>query len=81
MPNRPIQWTVNSKPGNLFPTAAQAIQLGGHVAIGIGDHTYAELGAPTNAELVRRIVEMAKSYGREVATPEEARRILGVSRS
>ncbi len=80
MPDRPIEWAVCSKPGNLFPTAAQAIQLGGHVSIGIGDHTYAELGAPTNAELVRRIVEMAKSYGREVATPDEARRILGVPR-
>lgn len=81
MPNRPVHWSVCSKPGNLFPTAAQAIQLGGHVSIGIGDHTYAELGAPTNAELVRRVVEMAKSYGRDVATPEEARRMLGVSRS
>lgn len=79
MPDRPVQWSVCSKPGNLFPTAAQAIQLGGHVSIGIGDHTYAELGAPTNAELVRLIVEMAKSYGREVATPDEARRMLGVA--
>ncbi len=80
MPDRPIQWSVCSKPGNLFPTAAQAIQLGGHVSIGIGDHTYAELGAPTNAELVRRVVEMARSYGRQVATPDEARQMLGVSR-
>ena len=79
MPDRPIEWSVVSKPGNLFPTAAQAIQLGGHVSIGIGDHTYAELGAPTNAELVRRVVEMAKSYGREVATSAEARRMLGVA--
>jgi len=78
-PNRPIEWSVSSKPGNLFPTAAQAIQLGGHVAIGIGDHTYAELGAPTNAELVRRIVEMAKSYGRQIATPDEARQMLGLA--
>jgi len=81
MPDRPIQWSVCSKPGNLFPTAAQAIQLGGHVSIGIGDHTYAELGAPTNAELVRRVVELAKSYGREVASPDEARRMLGVAHS
>lgn len=79
MPDRPIQWSVCSKPGNLFPTAAQAIQLGGHVSIGIGDHTYAEFGAPTNAELVRRVVELAKWYGRDVATPEEARRMLGVA--
>ena len=78
LPDRPIHWSVNSKPGNLFPTAAQAIQLGGHVSIGIGDHDYAELGAPTNAELVRRVAELARSYGREVATPEEARRMLGV---
>ncbi len=81
MPDRPIQWAVCSKPGNLFPTAAQAIQLGGHVSIGIGDHTYVELGAPTNAELVRRVVELAKSYGREVASPDEARRMLGVAHS
>ena len=79
-PDRPVLWSVVSKPGNLFATAAQAIQLGGHVSIGIGDHTYAEMGAPTNAELVRRIVELAKSLGREVATPEEARCILGVTR-
>lgn len=78
-PGRPIEWSVSSKPGNLFPTAAQAIQLGGHVAIGVGDNPYTELGAPTNAELVRRVVEMAKSYGREVATPGEARRMLGIA--
>ncbi len=78
-PGRPIEWSVSSKPGNLFPTAAQAIQLGGHVAIGVGDNPYTELGAPTNAELVRRVVEMAESYGREVATPGEARRMLGIA--
>jgi 3-keto-5-aminohexanoate cleavage enzyme len=78
-PNRSIEWSVSCKPGNLLPTAAQAIQLGGHVAIGIGDHTYSELGAPTNADLVKRIVEMAKSCGREIATPDEARQMLGVA--
>jgi hypothetical protein len=43
-PARPIERTVSSKPGNLFPTAAQAIRLGGRVAVGIGD---------TAAEMVR----------------------------
>lgn len=80
MPQRKIHWSVCSKPGNLFATAAQAIQLGGHVSIGIGDHTYAEMGTPTNAELVARIVEMARSCGRDVATPDEARRMLGFAR-
>ena len=76
----PIHWAVCSKPGNLFPNAATAIQQGGHVSIGIGDHTYAELGTPTNAELVRRVVELAHACGRDVATPEEARRMLGITR-
>ena len=76
--HRPVQWTVNAKPGNLFPIAAQAIQAGGHVAIGIGDNPYAELGAPTNAELVRRIVDLAKACGREIATPAEARAMLNI---
>lgn len=80
MPDWPIHWAVCSKPGNLFPNAATAIQQGGHVSIGIGDHTYAELGAPTNAELVRRVVELAKACGREVATPDEARRMLAITR-
>ncbi|MFW5680521.1 MAG: 3-keto-5-aminohexanoate cleavage protein [Pseudomonadota bacterium] len=77
--DRPIAWTVASKPGNLFANAAQAIQLGGHVSIGIGDHDYAELGAPTNAELVRRVVHLARSMGREVATPAETRALLELS--
>lgn len=80
MPDRPIHWAVCSKPGNLFPNAATAIQQGGHVSIGVGDHDYAELGTPTNAELVRRIVELAHACGREVATPDEARRALAVTR-
>lgn len=79
LPDRPIEWSVSAKPGNLFATAAQAIQAGGHVSIGIGDHDYAELGCPTNAELVRRVAALARSCGREVASPTEARAMLGVS--
>jgi uncharacterized protein (DUF849 family) len=78
--NKRVHWTVNAKPGNLFPLAAQAIRQGGHVAIGIGDNPYGELGAPRNAELVRRVVELAKACGREIATPDEARAMLGIPR-
>ncbi|ANY08242.1 3-keto-5-aminohexanoate cleavage protein [Pseudonocardia sp. HH130630-07] len=76
--DRPIQWTVNGKPANILATAAEAIRLGGHVAIGIGDYPYPELGLPTNAELVARVADLARSLGREVATPEEAREMLGL---
>lgn len=74
-----IEWTVCCKEGNAFALAAMAIALGGHVSIGIGDYHYREIGCPTNAELVREVVNMARLVGREVATPAEARRILGIA--
>jgi uncharacterized protein (DUF849 family) len=76
--NRTVEWAVCCKEGNLFPAAMTAIAEGGHVAIGIGDYAYTEIGQPTNADLVREIVRMAKLVGREVATPAEARQMLGM---
>ena len=73
------QWFLSVIGGNAFPALAGAIEAGGHVAIGVADHPYAELGFPTNAQLVSRVVEMARSMGREVATAAEAREMLGVS--
>jgi 3-keto-5-aminohexanoate cleavage enzyme len=73
------EWTVVNFGGNLLALAGAVIQLGGHISIGLGDYTYPELGMPTNAELVRRIAAMARDLGREVATPEEAKSILGMN--
>ena len=72
------EWTVAQTGGNILPQAATAIALGGHVSIGIGDHPYAELGAPRNADLVRRFAAMARDCGREPATPAETRDMLGM---
>ena len=77
-PHRRLHWTICGKPANILANAAQAIQLGGHVAIGIGDYPYPELGLPTNARLVQHVADLARSLGREVATPEEARSMLGL---
>lgn len=74
----PVEWTVCNYGGNLLPLVAQAISQGGHVSIGLGDYHYNELGTPTNEELVRRVVDTARSLGREVATPAEARQILRI---
>ena len=49
-----------------------------HIAIGLGDYPYPELSQPTNAELVARIVALARAMGREVATPAEARAMLAL---
>ena len=73
-----VVWTVVNYGGNLLSLAGAIIAMGGHISIGIGDYTYPELGSPTNADLVRRIVGMAHDLGREVATPAEAKRILAI---
>ena len=57
-----------------------AIAAGGHVRVGFEDNIYYSKGvlAKSNAELVERIARIAKEAGRDVATPDEARQILGI---
>ncbi len=56
------------------------IAMGGHVRVGFEDNIYLKKGvlAKSNGELVTRVVEAAKWYGREIATPDDARRILSI---
>jgi len=77
--DRRIVWTVVNYGGNLLALAGAVIAMGGHISIGIGDYPYPELGTPRNADLVSRIVDIARDLGREVATPDEAKRILGIA--
>jgi len=73
-----VEWTVCNYGGNLLPLCGQAITQGGHISIGLGDYQYPELGTPTNADLIARVVEVAHACGREIATPQEAKQILGI---
>jgi len=73
-----LQWCVCTKHANIFPAAAVAISHGQHVAPGLGDYQYPELGCPTNAELTHRIANMARDMGREIATPAELRAMLNM---
>ena len=54
--------------------------LGGNVRVGLEDNIYYRKGelAKSNAQLVERVVRLAGEIGREVATPDEARKILGI---
>lgn len=73
-------WTVAGIGRAELPLAVMAIVLGGHVRVGFEDNIFYSRGvlAKSNAELVARIVRIAKECGREVATPGEAREILGI---
>ena len=60
--------------------AAAAIIDGGHVRVGFEDNVYLSRGvlAKSNGELVEKVVRLAKEFGREIATPAEAREILSL---
>ena len=66
-----------------FSLAELAIKDGGHVRVGLEDNIFIEKGikAKGNKDLVLKVVELAKKYNREIATPKEARRILGIKES
>lgn len=63
-----------------FPMVAQSWLYGGHVRVGLEDNIYLEKGilAKGNADLVRKAVDILKSLGGDVATPAEARVLLGL---
>ena len=63
-----------------FNLATLAIMMGGHARVGLEDNIFIErrVLAKSNAELVAKVVRIAKELGREVATPDEARKILGL---
>jgi len=63
-----------------FSLAELAIIDGGHVRVGLEDNIYLEKGvlAKGNKDLVAKVVKLAEKHGRSVASPSEARHILGL---
>ena len=62
-----------------MPMVAQAVLLGGHVRVGLEDNLYLDKGVlASNADLVTRATEIISRLGAKVATPDEAREILGL---
>ncbi|MGL4383460.1 MAG: 3-keto-5-aminohexanoate cleavage protein, partial [Bacilli bacterium] len=73
-------WSVSGIGANEFKLGAVAIVMGGHVRVGLEDNIYIEKGvkAKSNGELVAKIASIAKLLNRPIATPSEARAILGL---
>ncbi|SFR64649.1 BKACE family enzyme [Halogeometricum limi] len=63
-----------------LPFATMGILFGGHVRVGLEDNVYYRRGqlAESNAQLVERVVAVARKLGREVASPSQARDMLGL---
>jgi uncharacterized protein (DUF849 family) len=64
-----------------FWVNSMAVTMGGHVRVGLEDSLYLDPGKrepATNEALVRRVVTLAHAAGREIATPAEARALIGI---
>jgi uncharacterized protein (DUF849 family) len=72
-------WAAFGIGRNEFPAVAQAVLLGGHVRVGLEDNLWLERGVyASNGTLVEKAVQIVRLIGSEVATPAEARVILGL---
>ena len=81
LPNNAEFTTLAFGPHQL-PLTTMSMVLGGHVRVGMEDNLYYRKGEPaeSSAQLVRRSVRIAEELGRPVASPVEAREILGLTR-
>jgi uncharacterized protein (DUF849 family) len=63
-----------------FSIGTQSLLIGGNCRVGLEDNLYVEKGvmAKSNAEQVTKMVRIAKEFGIEAVTPDEARKILGL---
>ncbi len=72
-------WSVAGIAKAEIPLATAAIVMGGHVRVGLEDNLWLPEGTPaTNPKLVEKVVRIAREVGRDIASPEEARRILSL---
>ncbi len=76
-----VPWMVTAIGRHNFPIMAITAALGGHVRTGLEDVVYSapRQYAQSNGELVERARALCAAIGRPVATPAQAREILGVA--
>jgi 3-keto-5-aminohexanoate cleavage enzyme len=80
LPDDSLFQVIGVGHAQLFVTTA-AILVGGHVRVGMEDSVFYHRGELLNssAQAVERVVRIAKELDREIATPQQAREMLGIS--
>jgi uncharacterized protein (DUF849 family) len=73
-----FQWSVLGTGRHQMKIASLALQSNGSVRVGLEDSLWSGPGkmAESNAEQVATAKQLAESFGREIATPAQARAIL-----
>lgn len=76
----PVEWQCLAVGKHQLPLTTMAMAMGGHVRVGMEDNIYYRKGklAESNAQFVRRAARIADELNRPVATPDEAREMLGL---
>ncbi len=76
------QWQGFGIGRNQFPMAMQSLLLGGHVRVGMEDNVYESKGVfwKSNADQVTKARRLIEGMGSQLASPSQARRILGLAR-
>jgi 3-keto-5-aminohexanoate cleavage enzyme len=71
-------WSVCVVGLDIYTIGPAAIAAGGHVRVGLEDCVHIEKGvqAESSAQIVAKMARVSEMMGREIATPEEARRML-----
>ncbi len=77
-PGRRIEWSSNVVGGDLLKLTHMSAERGGHIAPGIGDYPYKELGCPANEAVIAMAAREARATGREVASPADVREMLAL---
>jgi uncharacterized protein (DUF849 family) len=74
------QFSVLAAGRMQIPMATMGAAMGGHVRVGLEDNLYAAKGvlSQSNAQQVAQIRSIAEGLGRRVATPDQAREMLGL---
>ena len=73
-------WSASGLSKAHIPVMLTALALGGHIRVGLEDNVYYSHGilAKSNSQLVQRAAEIIRAAGFGIATPDEARKILGI---
>jgi 3-keto-5-aminohexanoate cleavage enzyme len=82
LPEKDVVWSALGIGRHQFPTAVMSIINGGHVRVGFEDNIYLSKGvlANSNADLVEKVVRLAKELGRDIATPDDTRKVLKITK-
>ncbi|MBI4963266.1 MAG: 3-keto-5-aminohexanoate cleavage protein [Desulfomonile tiedjei] len=75
-------WSVLGTGKSQLPMITMSLILGGNVRVGFEDNIYLKRGvlAKSNAHFVEMAADLAERLGRQVATPAQARKMLGIKK-